>query len=575
VLAVLKARHVEIKAPIRVLLTVWNAGALIMRSNGKSRLKYLLLFLLLFLSPPGKGQGHQQRYHALDVQGYHFQIDLSDSTDVIHGHAGIQVLFKEETSQMHLDLSTMDKHGKGMEVLSVSDEDSQVDFIHRNDRLMLRALQVNQGDIKIFHIHYSGVPSDGLIISRNKFGDRTFFGDNWPNRGRHWLPLVDHPSDKAYVEFQIKAPEKYQVVSVGTNLEELRTNGDVVSRWKTAYPLSTKMMVIGVSPFAVEYLESASGIPVSSWVYPQNQKEGFLDYRMAVRPLDFFETYIAPYPFDKLANVQSKTIYGGMENASCIFYHEGSVTGKQQVERLLAHEIAHQWFGDAVSELDWHHIWLSEGFATYLTNVYVEHIHGRKAFVEALRKDRQRVLRFARKHKAPVVDTSLAVSVELLSPNSYQKAAWVLHMLRSEIGDQAFRKCLQTFFHRYKYKNALSRDFQAVAEEITGRDLDLFFRQWLWKAGHPILSARFENQDGKPGIMIRQHQEEEVFAFPLDVDLQDEGECKRLRLDIHARKQFFPLDRSCKNADIALDPETRLLFEPLSKSELQSNRISN
>ncbi len=542
-----------------------------MRFNGESRVKHLLLFLLLFLSPPGNGQEHQQRYDALDVQSYHFQIDLTDSTDVIHGHAEIQILFKEETSQMYLDLSTIGEHGKGMEVISVSDEDGQIDFIHRNDRLTLRALQLNQGTLSTFRVHYMGIPSDGLIISQNRFGDRTFFGDNWPNRGRHWLPLVDHPSDKAYVEFQVKAPERYQVVSVGTNQEELRTNGEVISRWKTAYPLSTKMMVIGVSPFAVEHLESASGIPVSSWVYPQNQEEGFLDYRMAVRPLDFFETYIAPYPFDKLANVQSKTVYGGMENASCIFYNEGSVTGRQQMEKLLAHEIAHQWFGDAVSELDWHHIWLSEGFATYLTNIYIEHTYGRKAFVEALKKDRHRVLRFARRHKAPVVDIRLPVSVELLSPNSYEKAAWVLHMLRSEIGDQAFRQCLQTFFDKYKYKNALSRDFQAVAEAITGKDLDLFFRQWLWKAGHPILSARLEDHDGKPGIMIRQHQEQGLFAFPLDVDLQDNEESKRLTMDIHAREQFFPLDRSWRNADVVLDPETRLLFESLSESELQSN----
>ena len=131
-------------------------------------------------------------------------------------------------------------------------------------------------------------------------------------------------------------------------------------------------MVIGVSPFAVQEMLSKSGIPLSSWVYPQNSEEGFFDYSIATRPLDFFESYIAPYPYSKLANVQSKTVYGGMENASCIFYHERTVTGKQDHEILITHEMAHQWFGDAVSELNWHHIWLSEGFATYLTDLYIE-----------------------------------------------------------------------------------------------------------------------------------------------------------------------------------------------------------
>src|SRR5204863_6116924 len=145
-----------------------------------------------------------------------------------------------------------------------------------------------------------------------------------------------------------------------------------ITHWKTSVVLPTKVMVIGVARFAIEYEGEINKVPLQSWVYPQNRKEGFSDYSMASGPLDYFSKNIAPYPYEKLANVQSTTRWGGMENAGNIFYYENSVTGKANIEGLLAHEVAHQWFGDSASESDWYHVWLSEGFATYFTQLYLE-----------------------------------------------------------------------------------------------------------------------------------------------------------------------------------------------------------
>ena len=479
-----------------------------------------LLFLLLLFLIPASGQEHHQRYESLDVLSYRFEIDLNDSSDLVKATADIKIEFLQNVEQFFLDLSYSQAESTGMRVMEITESSGrEVVFEQESDQILFSQVHAREGEQRSYHISYRGIPNDGLIISENKFGDRTFFGDNWPNRGHHWLPLVDHPSDKAVVEFLVHAPEHYKVVSVGTLVEESREGGRVSSHWKTSYPLSTKMMVIGVSPFEVQYLESASGIPVSSWVYPQNKEEGFLDYSMAVQPLDYFESYVAPYPYKKLANVQSKTVYGGMENASCIFYHERSVTGTQRIENLLAHEIAHQWFGDAVSELDWHHIWISEGFATYLTDLYIENTHGREAFVASLLDEKGQVLRFSKRRLAPIVDTTLPVSARLLNKNVYEKAAWVLHMLRHDMGDEKFRECVQTFYEKYKFKNALTGDFLEVVESLTGKEYDTFFHQWFHQAGHPVLSFQWKQKRKSFELTLVQHQEQQVFLLPIEVEI--------------------------------------------------------
>lgn len=522
----------------------------------------ILFFLTLYYSFLVEGQDHQKRYDAIDVLNYRFEIDLNDTSDIIRGNTSIKIHFKTDGDWFYLDLTNRNSKGVGMVIEEVLENGNKIDFIHKDDRIVITIPHAAKGAVRKYHVKYKGIPADGLIISENKFGDRTFFGDNWPNRAHHWLPVVDHPSDKALVEFLVHAPGHYGVVANGSRMVESHEDDRIFSHWKTSVPLPTKLMVIGVSPFEVQQLMSTSGIPVSTWVYPQNRKEGFYDYSIAIQPLNFFEAYIAPYPFTKLANVQSKTIFGGMENASCIFYSEGTVTGKQENESLFAHEIAHQWFGDAVSELNWHHIWLSEGFATYLTDLYLEHVHGRDVFVASMLDERNRVINYSKIRLSPIIDTNLAVSNRLLNTNVYQKAGWVLHMLRQKLGDELFQQCVSTFYEEFKYSNALSQDFQKVVESISGKAYELFFTQWLHQPGHPVLSSTWKYRHNKIKLKIKQHQEQCVFMFPLEIEIHDgKGNSFKETLDINAAKQQFRIRSAYKPYKIILDPDTWLLFE--------------
>ncbi|MEL6925988.1 MAG: M1 family aminopeptidase [Bacteroidota bacterium] len=309
---------------------------------------------------------------------------LSDSSDVIYGKARIDIQFQKSVSGFHLDLDAKDAgEEKGMLVKNVWLDDREIPFAHEQQTLSIQLPDaVAAGDVRSFVIQYEGIPADGLIIAKNKHDERTFFGDNWPNRAHNWLPTVDHPSDKATVEFVVTTPGHYQTIANGEQIEETNLNDNTrLTHWKENVPLPTKVMVIGVARFAVNLAGYVDQIPVTSWVYRQDRYAGFGDYKMATEVLAFFIKKIGTYPYGKLANVQSKTRYGGMENAGNIFYFENSVNGKKDQEKLIAHEIAHQWFGNSASEMSWHHLWLSEGFATYLTDLYLEEVRGRAAFL--------------------------------------------------------------------------------------------------------------------------------------------------------------------------------------------------
>jgi len=522
----------------------------------------LCLILSFATIYPAFPQGHESRLNNIDVTAYSFYIELNDTTDQINGEARITFLLKQKTDSMSIDLTGLKTSAKGMIVEEISDDNRIVHFSHYSDMIHIPSSEIPVNTLKTFVIKYHGIPADGLIISKNKFGDRTFFGDNWPNRAHYWLPCIDHPSDKALLEFTVVAPSYYQVVSNGSLVEESVSNGLLTSRWKANEPLPTKLMVIGVAKFAMQDLSVVSGIPVSTWVYPQNQAEGFKDYSVAIKPLVYYSNLIAPYPFSKLANVQSTTKYGGMENASCIFYSERSVTGRGLAEGLIAHEIAHQWFGNSVSEENWHHIWLSEGFATYLTGLYIEETYGRAAFLNHINNEKKEVLDFEKIKLSPVIDTTLSVSVDLLTPNTYQKASWVLHMLRRELGDSLFINCLKTFYRENKYENVLTEDFINVVESLSGREFDNFFDQWLYKSGHPVLGITWEYKDQTLVLTVKQQQAGIIFKFPLEIKILNKNSVSsQLKVDVSGVEQVYTFSYDKNPLELIPDPGNWLLME--------------
>jgi len=402
-----------------------------------------------------------------------------------------------------------------------------------------------------------------LIISKNMFGDRTFFGDNWPDRAHKWLACIDHPSDKATVDFTVSVPDHYKVIANGNLINEAdEGNNYRLYHWRSDEPLPTKVMVIGVAEFGIDTIENNLGIPISTWSYKEDTSLWFQPFSKVAEPISFYETILGPYPFSKLADVQSTTIFGGMENAGNIFYREDLMNHRRNPEGTIAHEIAHQWFGNSVTEANWYDLWISEGYATYLTDLFYEHKYGREVFKSRMAEERKMVIRYAGRNRAPIIDTTVTDYSDLLTPNVYEKAAWFLHMLRKEIGDELFLKCLKTFYEKYRYSNAVTGDFQDLVESISGKNLNQFFEQWLRKPGYPDLNIVWYQKKNKVLVKIEQLQKDPVFDFPLELGIiRTDSTMNTETVHVDRTTETFSLPAQGKIINLVPDPEVWLLFE--------------
>jgi aminopeptidase N len=380
-------------------------------------------------------------------------------------------------------------------------------------------------------IGYDGIPILGLFV-QGSGPSRTIFADNWPNRAHLWLASQDHPGDKAAVGLRVVAPAGYEVVATGRLLgvDSLPDGG---RRWRfdNPEPVPVYTMVVGMARFAVTRLSPACAarcVPVSVWTYPEDSAFAVNGpFRNASAILAFFSTRIAPFPYQELRHVESSTKYGGMENATAIFYDEKAYRARNTREEVVAHETAHQWFGDAVTERDWHHLWLSEGFATYGAALWAEHQGGDSALRATMRGARTTVLESEATEK-PILDSTVTNPSLLLNSNSYQKGSWVLHSLRGLIGDSAFFRGLARFYRAFEHKNALSSDFARVMAEAAGQDLGWFFRQSLTQPGYPVFEVSTEVDGGHLVLTLRQVQKKEWGSYRIPNTVDVAGRTTRL-----------------------------------------------
>lgn len=523
-------------------------------------MRLILLAALIFICASVLAQENK-----IDVLHYRFSISLNDKNDTVTGIAEIKLRFLKPTDQFSFDITLVNDKGKGMFVENVKG-DSLKNSVTKNDKISIYLSKTfNEKDTASFVITYKGIPSDGLIISKTKYGHRSFFADNWPDRGHNWLPCHEDPADKASVEFIVTAPEHYQVVANGLQVEESSlNNGNKLTHWKEETPISTKVMVIGVADFAVNLSGFVNDcIPVYSWVYPENKDNGFYDYAMAKEILPFFISKVGPYGYKKLANVQSKTSFGGLENANTIFYSENSVTGTRKSESLLTHEIAHQWFGNMATEKSFGHLWLSEGFATYFTILYFENKYGRDTATFMLKEDREQVISYSKQRMNPVVDTIERNYMKLLTANSYQKGGWVLHMLRNQLGDSVFWRSIRKYYSTYAGGIAGTEDLQKVFEEVSGKNLTVFFKQWLYSSGQPLLNLNWEYNEISKKLKVDIEQiQKQLFEFPLSIKIvYANGKNLYLQRNISTQKEIVDINLDEKPMQLILDPDTVLLFE--------------
>ena len=515
------------------------------------------------------------RNYSIDIIHYAFELKLSDNTDEISGKATIQVLFKaNDVKQIRLDLvsKTEQRSGKGMVVESVTYNNSKAEFKHQDDELFIQLGGPAEKDkVYTIVIQYKGVPADGLKIGPTKYGDRSFFCENWPNRARHWLPTVDHPYDKATSEFIVTAPVKYKVISNGLLQEESQVNKDFkLTHWKQSVPVSCWLFVLGVAEFAVQNVGEFDGKSIQTWVYPKDREAGFYDFaNPTAQVLQYYTDYVGPYVYEKLANIQSPSVSGGMETSSAIFYGENLVNGKadNRLRNVVIHEIAHQWFGNAVTESTWDDAWLSEGFATFFTLLFQENAYGHEEYIEGLKKARKTVFDLQKKDSMfSIVAGRSAEKGPVTSGITYQKGAWVLHMLRERIGHDNFRKGIQAYYKRYMNANATTDNFIEEMEKVSNENLKPFFNQWLNRPDVLKITGNWKYDIKSKQVLIDLNQvQASGFVFEVPVEFQVFEAANKTHLNakfiFNARSNQFTIPLSSKPALIVMDPRTVLLAD--------------
>ena len=382
------------------------------------------------------------------------------------------------------------------------------------------------------------------------------------------LPPMRYNADKATSEFVVRAPSHYKVISNGLLLEE--SNLDAATRlthWKQSVPIACWLYVLGVADLAVQYVGQVDGKSIQTWVYPRDRVAGFYDLATPTKSVvEFFSDYVGPYAYEKVANVQA-TSHGGMETASAIFYTENLINGKRTegLRNVVIHELAHQWFGNAVTESTWDDAWLSEGFATFFTLLYIEHAYGHDAYVKGLLNAKKLVYAYYDKdpHWSIVADRT-AEDGPVTNIITYQKGAWFLHMLRDSIGDEAFQTGIRSYYHDFMNSNATTGDLLQEMGKASGKNLKAFFDQWLYHSEDPELKGNWKyDAAGKKIIVTLDQLPKDNFLFDVPVEIGIYADNvpvpKVFKFRLNTKTAAFEIPADTKPERVVFDPRTVLL----------------
>jgi aminopeptidase N len=408
---------------------------------------------------------------------------------------------------------------------------------------------------------------------------------SWPEDARHWFPCYDDPSDKATSEVIATVRGDWKVLSNG-RLEGVRENqagGTRTWHWSQDKPHPAYGIMLAAGPFEV-LKDSLRGLPVDYWVYPKDVADAPRSFRKTPKMIDFYgRTFGFPYPWAKYDQVCVAGYGGGMEATTATILGQGTIHDERadqdfSSEGLVAHELAHMWWGDLVTERAWPDVWLSESFATYSEYLFTRSENGDDEGALDLEAKKDDYLEEARtRYIRPIVFNRYDEPWQIMDGHSYPKGAAVLHMLRFVMGDRAFFRALREFLERFAFKNADTHDFMTVVKDTSGQNLDWFFDEWVYRPGHPLfeVGSTWDAGAAKLRLVVRQKQDLgkgiPVYRTPVAIGVRTARDVSHHRVWLSRAEETFDLDVSGKPLLVRFDEGNFLLKElvcPKSAEEL-------
>lgn len=382
-------------------------------------------------------------------------------------------------------------------------------------------------------VKYHAKPRIGLTFIKPAPEDPTRPTQAWtfgqPRYHSHWFPCHDAPNDRATTEIMATVPAPFLTVSNGNLIEIIDHGATRTHHWRQDVPHAAYLVSLVVGDFAV-IEDSYNGKPVSYYVRKDRAEDAPLYMGKTPEMMRFYSEFTGvEYPYDKYAQTVVEIYTGAMEHTTATTHSFSLLLDKKaaldvDLVPVVAHELAHQWFGDLVTCRDWSNGWLNEGFATYFEALWYEHDRGSDEFKYYMLEMKQGYLEEDSSYRRPIVYYVYHdQGFELFDAHLYNKGGWVLHMLRHQLGDEAFRRAMRAYLERFRTKEVVTSDLERTVEEITGRSLAHFFQQWVHSGGHPELEVNYEWESEHKLAKVKIKQAQKVdnltpcFSTPLDL----------------------------------------------------------
>jgi aminopeptidase N len=444
---------------------------------------------------------------------------------------------------------------------------SKLEFRSLEDKLIVKLGRTMKEGSKIeLSIAYTARPRKGMYFvapDTHYPGKRLeVWTQGETTEAKHWFPCIDHPQVKFSSEISVTVPAGFTAISNGKLLRVEQRSKKQTYRWSEANPHPAYLTSVVVGRYA-EIKQS-----ILQYYVPQERKQDApRSFDHTPEMLKFFEGYLGTkYPYEKYSQVTVQDfLYGGMENSSCTTLPVDTLHDKKahldfSSDYLVSHELAHQWFGDLVTCRDWQHIWLNEGFATYCEALYWEASRGNDEFqyYVVLTADdyfEEAVTRYTR----PIVTKIYKHPEDLFDRHTYEKGGCVLHMLRHHVGDKYFRRSLRTYLQRFANGTAETDDLRKVFELETGKSLQQFFDQWVFREGHPELKVYFMHDDDMAKIKVEQAQAGDPFEFALEVKLAFARSKRTYTFRVSEKESAFQIPVDGEVEWFSVDPQLKIL----------------
>lgn len=425
-------------------------------------------------------------------------------------------------------------------------------------------------------VRYHAQPQRGVYFRTPEMGykpgDEHLFTQGEASESRCWFPSYDYPNQKFTTEVTCHVPEGMTALSNGEFVsQEKDANGWNAIRWSQTKPQANYLVSL-IAGYFKSVRSKYHEVPVAFYTPPSEYAEAPDSFTNTTDMLEFYEKETGvPYPWAKYYQVAVQDfVEGGMENTSITTLTDRTLHRPQETENirtsegLTGHELAHQWFGDLVTCKDWSHIWLNEGFATFYELLYAEHLHGHDDFIYGFFNTSHAILSHTN-DTTPIVTRKFDNPDDLFNYLPYEKGSFVLNMLRSDLGPDLYRTCINTYLKRHQFGNVVTDDLNKVVDELSGRSYDKFFDQWVYHAHYPELEVTYSWDEktklAKLSIKQTQNLSDDVLLFEAPLRIVFTGKFGRVEKTANFSRAdedfYFALPQAPKT--VLLDPEFALL----------------